>query len=144
MDTIVVCTMTSLVVLLGVGIDNIEWGKDIGANLTINGFMSVFPGAIPAVVVAICLTLFAFSTILTWALYSTRCWEFLLGYKAGKIFQVIFCLVLIVGATMQLDLVWAIADTLNGLMAIPNLIAVALLSPVVIKLCKEYFAKVKK
>jgi len=143
MDTIVVCTMTAMVVLLGVGIDGIEWGTDIGANLTINGFTSVFGGAIPAVVVAICLTLFAFSTILTWALYSTRCWEFLLGYKAGKVFQVLFCLVLIVGATMQLDLVWAIADTLNGLMAIPNLIGIALLSPVVFKLTKEYFDKVK-
>ena len=94
-------------------------------------------------IIMLILTLFAFSTILTWALYSTRCWEFLLGYKAGKVFQVLFCLVLIVGATMQLDLVWAIADTLNGLMAIPNLIGVALLSPVVIKLCKEYFDMVK-
>ena len=144
MDTIVVCTMTSLVVLLGVGIDNINFGTDIGASLTIHGFQSVFHGAIPAVVVAICLTLFAFSTILTWALYGSRCWEFLLGEKIGKVYQILFCIVVVIGATMKLQTVWNIADTLNGLMAIPNLIALALLSPVVIKLCKEYFAQVKK
>ena len=144
MDTIVVCTMTSLVVLLGVGIDNINFGTDIGASLTIHGFQSVFHGAIPAVVVAICLTLFAFSTILTWALYGSRCWEFLLGEKISKVYQILFCIVVVIGATMKLQTVWDIADTLNGLMAIPNLIALALLSPVVIKLCKEYFAQVKK
>ena len=143
MDTIVVCTMTALVVLLGVGIDNIEWGVNKGAALTIEGFQSVFHGGLPAVVVAICLTLFAFSTVLTWALYGKRCFEFLFGDKAGKVYLVIFCLIIIVGATMELELVWNIADTLNGLMAIPNLIGVALLSPVVIKLTKEYFAEVK-
>jgi len=143
MDTIVVCTMTSMVVLLGIGIDNINFGTDTGASLTIQGFQSVFTGAIPAVVVAICLSLFAFSTILTWALYGTRCWEFLLGDKVGKIYQILFCVVVVVGATMKLQTVWNIADTLNGLMAIPNLIGVALLSPVVIKLTREYFAMVK-
>ncbi len=143
MDTIVVCTMTALVVLMGVGVDNIEWGVDKGAGLTIQGFQSVFSGAIPAVVVAVCLTLFAFSTVLTWALYGTRCFEFLFGFKAGKVYQIVFCLVILVGATSELQTVWNIADTLNGLMAIPNLIALALLSPVVIKLCKEYFAEVK-
>ncbi len=143
MDTIVVCTMTAMVVLLGVGIDNIEWGVDIGASLTIRGFQSTFPGAFPAVIVAVCLTLFAYSTVLTWALYGGRCFEFLFGYKAGKVYQIVFCLVIVVGATSELQTVWNIADTLNGLMAIPNLIAIALLSPVVIKLCKEYFAEVK-
>ena len=144
MDTIVVCTMTSLVVLLGVGVENIEYGTDIGANLTIMGFESVFGGGFPAIAVAVCLTLFALSTVLTWALYGTRCVEYLLGHKASKVYQVIFCLFACIAGTVELSLAWAIADTLNGLMAIPNLIALAFLSPVVIKLCKEYFANVKK
>ncbi|MBE5853327.1 MAG: sodium:alanine symporter family protein [Lachnospiraceae bacterium] len=144
MDTIVVCTMTALVVLLGVGVQNIEYGNDIGANLTIAGFESVFGGAVPALAVAVCLSLFALSTVLTWALYGTRCIEYLFGFKASKVYQVIFCLFACIAGTVELSLAWNIADTLNGLMAIPNLIAVALLSPVVVKLCKEYFTEVKK
>ena len=144
MDTNVVCTMTSMVVLLGVGVQNIEYGNDIGANLTIKGFESVFGGGIPAIAVAICLTLFALSTVLTWALYGTRCVEYLFGHKASKVYQVIFCLFACIAGTVELSLAWAIADTLNGLMAIPNLISLALLSPVVIKLTKEYFSTIKK
>ena len=143
MDTVVVCTMTALVVLLGVGVQNIEYGNDIGANLTINGFESVYGSGIPAVAVAICLALFALSTVLTWALYGTRCVEFLFGYKASRVYQIIFCLFACIAGAVELSLAWAIADTLNGLMAIPNLIAVALLSPVVFKLTKEYFDEVK-
>ena len=143
MDTIVVCTMTAMVVLLGVGVQNIEYGNDIGANLTIMGFESVFGGGLPGVAVAVCLTLFALSTVLTWALYGSRCVEYLFGHKASKVYQVIFCLFACIAGTVELSLAWAIADTLNGLMAIPNLIALALLSPVVIKLSKEYFAEVK-
>jgi len=144
MDTIVVCTMTALVVLLGVGVQNIQYGTDIGANLTISGFMSVFGSKIPGVVVAICLTLFAFSTILTWALYGSRCLEYLFGSKVSKPYMVIFCIVMIFGAVSKIDIVWNVADTLNGLMALPNLIALLVLSPVVIKLCKEYFDMVKQ
>ena len=143
MDTIVVCTMTSMVVLLGVGVQNIEYGNDIGANLTIMGFESVFGGGFPAIAVAVCLTLFALSTVLTWALYGSRCVEYLFGFKASKVYQVIFCLFACIAGTVELSLAWNIADTLNGLMAIPNLIAVALLSPTVVKLFKEYFDKVK-
>ena len=144
MDTVVVCTMTALVVLLGVGVQNIEYGNDIGANLTIQGFESVFGSGAPAIAVAICLTLFALSTVLTWALYGSRCVEYLFGYKASKVYQVIFCLFACIAGAIELKLAWAIADTLNGLMAIPNLIALALLSPVVIKLTKEYFTNFKK
>ena len=143
MDTIVVCTMTALVVLLGVGVQNIEYGTDIGANLTIMGFESVFGTGFPAVAVAICLSLFALSTVLAWALYGTRCVEYLFGYKASKVYQVIFCLFACIAGAVKLDLAWAIADTLNGLMAIPNLVGLAFLSPVVVKLTKEYFATVK-
>ena len=142
-DTIVVCTMTALVVLLGVGVQNIEYGNDIGANLTINGFESVYGSGVPALAVAVCLTLFALSTVLTWALYGSRCVEFFLGYKASRVYQVNFCLFACIAGAVELSLAWAIADTLNGLMAIPNLIAVALLSPVVFKLTKEYFDEVK-
>ena len=144
MDTIVVCSMTALVVLLGVGVDNIQFGIDTGAALTIQGFTSVFSGALPGIIVAVCLTLFALSTVLTWGLYGTRCWEFLLGHKASKVYQIIFSLVVIVGATMELEIAWHIADTLNGLMAIPNLIGVLALSPVVAKLTKEYFTDVRQ
>ena len=143
MDTIVVCTMTALVVLLGVGVQNIGYGTDIGASLTIMGFESVFGTGFPAVAVAICLSLFALSTVLTWALYGTRCVEYLFGFKASKVYQVIFCIFACMAGTVKLDLAWGIADTLNGLMAIPNLIALALLSPVVMKLAKEYFSKIK-
>lgn len=144
MDTIVVCTMTALVVLLGVGVQNIEYGNDIGANLTIQGFTSVFGDKLPGVVVAVCLTLFAFSTILTWALYGTRCLEFIFGDKVQKPYIIIFCIVLVIGAVSEIQVAWNIADTLNGLMAIPNLIAILLLSPVVVKCCKEYFSELKK
>ncbi len=143
MDTIVVCTMTAMVVLLGVGVQNVEYGNDIGANLTIMGFESVFGGGIPAIAIAVCLSLFALSTVLTWALYGSRCVEYLLGHKASKIYQVIFCLFACLAGTVKLSLAWAIADTLNGLMAIPNLVSLALLSPVVIKLTKEYFDGIK-
>ena len=139
MDTIVVCTITSLVVLLGNGIENIPYGTDMGAQLTINGFQSVFGGPLPAIVVAVCLSLFALSTILSWGLYGVRCWEFIAGPRSTRIFQIVFVLFVVVGAVIKLDLAWGIADTLNGLMAIPNLMAVILLSPVVGKLTRDYF-----
>lgn len=143
MDTIVVCTMTALVVLLGVGVHNIEYGKDIGANLTIMGFESVFGGEFPGIAIAVCLSLFALSTVLTWALYGSRCIEYLFGYKASKIYQIVFCIFAAIAGTIKLSLAWEIADTLNGLMAIPNLIALAFLSPVVFELTREYFGKIK-
>ena len=144
MDTIVVCTMTAMVVLLGVGVQNIGYGSDIGADLTIQGFTGVFGSKLPGVIVAVCLTLFAFSTVLTWALYGTRCFEFLFGPKTVRIYQIIFCLMLIPGAVAKMQVAWDIADTLNGLMALPNLVALLLLSPVVIKYTKEYFSALKK
>ena len=143
MDTIVVCTMTALVVLLGNGVQGIEYGNDIGAQLTINGFNSVLPGSFASIVVAICLFMFAFSTILSWGLYGQRCWEFIGGPKLAKVFLVVFCLFVVIGSSVSLSLAWAVADTLNGLMAIPNLIAILALSPEVIRLTKDYFGKVK-
>ena len=108
------------------------------------GFESVFGSGLPGVAVAVCLTLFALSTVLAWALYGTRCVEYLFGFKASKVYQVIFCIFACMAGTVELKLAWDIADTLNGLMAIPNLVALALLSPTVIKLSKEYFSSIKK
>ncbi|MBR7146412.1 MAG: sodium:alanine symporter family protein [Oscillospiraceae bacterium] len=142
-DTIVICTLTAFIVLCGNGINGIEYGNDIGAGLTINGLKSLYDPTIATVLVAVALTLFAFSTVLTWALYGSRSIEYLLGTKAIVPYQAIFCLFMIVGATMKIQLAWDIADTLNGLMALPNLIALIALSPVVFKLTKEHFAKNK-
>ncbi|MBQ1241723.1 MAG: sodium:alanine symporter family protein [Oscillospiraceae bacterium] len=142
-DTIVICTLTAFIVLCGNGINGIEYGNDIGAGLTINGLKSLYDPTIATVLVAVALTLFAFSTVLTWALYGSRSVEYLLGTKAIVPYQVVFCLFMIVGATMKIQLAWDIADTLNGLMALPNLIALIALSPVVFKLTKDHFAKNK-
>ncbi len=143
-DTIVICTLTAFIVLCGNGVEGIEYGVDLGAGLTINGLKSLYDPTIATVLVAVALSLFAFSTVLTWALYGSRSIEYLFGTKAILPYQVIFCLFMIVGTTMKLQLAWDIADTLNGLMALPNLIALIALSPVVFKLTKQHFEKVKK
>ncbi len=142
-DTLVICTLTALIALCGNGVQGIPYGQAANQTLTVAGFTSVYPAAIATVAVAIALSLFAFSTILSWGLYGSRTAEYLFGFKAVKPYQVIFCLICIVGTTIDLGLAWDIADTLNGLMAIPNLIAILLLSPVVFKLTKEHFAGVK-
>lgn len=142
-DTIIICTLTALAVMCAFTGNNaidIPFGQAAGADLAITAFSTTFGGKASGVVVAIGLTLFALSTVLSWGLYGTRCAEFLFGSKVIKPYQVLFCLFMVVGATMKLDLAWAIADTLNGLMAIPNLVALLLLSPVVIKLVREYFS----
>ena len=108
-------------------------------ELTISGFTSAYGGWV-SVFTAIAMCCFAFSTIIGWGLYGTRCIEFLFGSRANKLFMLVYALVAIVGATMNLGLMWSIAETFNGLMVIPNLIAVFLLSGVVVKLVKEYFA----
>jgi len=140
MDTIVICTLTSLTLLCGAG-DKIVWGKGAGAELISASFSSVFGAQVGSMLVAVGITLFALSTILSWSLYGTRCCEFLLGGKAARAYQVIFVCIILVGATLKLDLVWDIAEMLNGFMAVPNLVALLGLSPVVIKLTKEHFAK---
>ena len=138
MDTIVICTMTALIILLS-GVD-IRFGHDAGAELTISGFTAVYGNWI-SIFTAIAMCCFAFSTIIGWGLYGARCAEFIFGSKILLPFNIAYALVAIVGATMDLGLLWSIADTFNGLMAIPNLIGVFLLGGVVVKLTKEYFAK---
>ncbi|MFI3254670.1 MAG: sodium:alanine symporter family protein [Eubacteriales bacterium] len=139
-DTIVICTLTALTILCS-GI-HIDYGNSSagGVDLTIAAFSESFPGQMASVLVAIGLSLFAISTILSWGLYGTRCCEFLWGAKAAKIYQIVFVMFITVGCTMNLELAWSIADTLNGLMAIPNLIAVLLLSGTVFALTKEHFS----
>lgn len=142
-DTIVICTLSGLTILCaakGAGLD-LNYGVQGDTSLNAAALGTVFGSQASAVVIAIAIALFAFSTVLGWALYGTRCCEFLFGPKSIKPYQVIFILIIVVGATMKLDLAWAIADTLNGLMAIPNLIAVVALSGVVVKCTKEHFSK---
>jgi AGCS family alanine or glycine:cation symporter len=141
MDTIVVCTMTALVILLS-GVE-IPYGQAAGAELTISGFTSVY-GNWVSIFTAIAMCCFAFSTIVGWGLYGARCAEFLLGSKIILPFNIAYCLVSIVGATTSLSLIWGISDTFNGFMTVPNLIAVFLLTPVLLRLIREHFAKEKK
>lgn len=140
-DTIIICTFTALVILCS-GVP-ITYDAAAGAELTISGFTSTYGNWI-TIFTAVAMCCFAFTTILGWGLYGARCSEYLFGEKVIKPFMVIYSLVAIIGATVKLDLLWSIAETFNGMMAIPNLIAVALLSPVVLKLTKEYFTRPKE
>lgn len=139
-DTIIICTLTASTVLCS-GID-IAYGVDAGAELTISGFTATY-GNWVSIFTAVALCCFAFSTILGWGLYGARCIEFIFGSKILKPFMLAYSLVAIVGATADLGLIWNISDTCNGLMAIPNLIALFLLSGTVAKLTKEHFSKNK-
>lgn len=137
-DTIVICTLTALVILCS-GVE-IVYGKVAGAELTISGFTATY-GNWVSIFTAISMCCFAFSTIIGWGLYGARCIEFLFDDKIIKPFMVVYSLVAILGATTDLALIWDIADTFNGFMAIPNLIALFLLAKTVLKLTKEYFSK---
>ena len=144
MDTIVICTLTALTLLCGVesGV-SITWGESAGAELISAAFATIFGSHLASLIIAVGIGLFALSTILSWSLYGSRCFEFLAGSKALIIYQVIFVVTIVIGATLKLSLVWDIGDTLNGFMAIPNLVALLGLSGVVVKLTKAHFEKVK-
>ena len=141
MDTIVICTMTALVILLS-GVD-IPFGQAAGAELTISGFTAVY-GNWVSIFTAIAMCCFAFSTIVGWGLYGARCAEFMFGSKILLPFNIAYALIAIVGATVDLGVIWGISDTFNGFMTVPNLIGVFLLTPVVLKLVREYFKKEEK
>ena len=134
MDTIVICTLTGLVILLGA--PNIVYGQAAGAELTISGFTATYGGWV-SIFTAVAMCCFAFSTIIGWGLYGSRCIEFLGGEKLVRPFLVAYSFVSIIGATINLGLLWDIADTFNGLMAIPNLIALLILSGQVKKLALD-------
>lgn len=137
-DTIVICTLTAMVILCS-GVP-VGYGSAAGAELTISGFTATY-GGWSSIFTAVALCSFAFSTIIGWGLYSSRCIEFL--FHTDKVvgpFLVVYSFVSILGATVDLGLLWSIADTFNGLMSIPNLMALLLLSGTVAKLTKEFFA----
>ncbi|MDR2893616.1 MAG: sodium:alanine symporter family protein [Deltaproteobacteria bacterium] len=138
LDTIVICTMTAIVILIAGDWSATDRGS--AAVMTSVAFNHVLPG-VGGYGVALGLVLFAYTTILGWSIYGERCCIFLFGHKASLPFRVVFTLVVPLGCLAQLDFVWSLSDLFNGLMAIPNLIAVLLLSPVVFKLTKEYFEK---
>ncbi len=132
-DTLIVCTMTGLVLVITGAWSN----GDSGASLTATAYGIGIPGG--AYIVTIGLMLFAYSTILGWCYYGEQAMEYLAGEKAVKPYRIVFSLVVGVGAIMKLELVWALADVFNGLMAFPNLIALLMLSPIVIRETREYF-----
>ena len=143
-DTVIICTLTALVLLCGIhnGVE-VNWGVSGGVELISASISMVLGQKLGSTIVALGIVLFALSTVLSWALYGSRCFEFLFGSKLLPVYQIIFVLVCVIGASMELEVVWNIADTLNGFMAIPNLIALIGLSGVVTKLTKEHFSKEK-
>lgn len=140
-DTIVICTLTAMVILCSSV--PVNYGAAAGAELTISGFTATY-GGWASLFTAVALCCFAFSTIIGWGLYGSRFAAFL--FKTDKIvkpFFVVYSFVAILGATLDLGILWGVADTFNGLMSIPNLIALFLLSGTVVKLANEYFDKSK-
>ncbi|MBK1630367.1 sodium:alanine symporter family protein [Thiohalocapsa halophila] len=137
-DTIIICTITGLVIV----VSGAWQSGENGAALSAMAFGDELPGA-GAYVVALGLALFAYTTILGWSVYGERCVEYLFGVRAIIPFRVLWVAALPAGALVNLDFVWLVADTLNAMMAIPNLIALLLLSPVVFKISKEFFAAQK-
>ena len=133
-DTIIICSITGLVI-----ITSGEWTSGVsGAALTSAAFSHALPG-LGNYIVAIALAIFAFTTIIGWSFYGERCVEFLFGVKAITPYRILWIIAVPIGAGVSLDFIWLLADTLNAMMAIPNLIALALLSPVVFSLTREYF-----
>nr|WP_217991907.1 sodium:alanine symporter family protein [Rhodobacter maris] len=135
-DTVIICTLTGLAIM----VTGVWTGGETGALLSSQAFEAAMPG-VGKYVLTICLALFAFTTILGWAYYAEKCWEFLLGTISEKPFRILWTIAVFFGATLSLDFAWLVADTLNALMAIPNLISLLLLSPVIVKLTRDYFAQ---
>ncbi|MEE9140350.1 MAG: sodium:alanine symporter family protein [Alphaproteobacteria bacterium] len=135
-DTIVVCTMTALVILVTGALAS---GLN-GAALSALAFSQALPG-LGDFIVTFGLVVFAFTTLLAWSYYGERCVEYLFGLKLIPIYRLVWVVMIFVGALGKLNLVWLLSDVMNGLMAIPNLLALLLLSPLVFKLSREYFAR---
>lgn len=133
-DTIIVCTMTGLAIVVS-GV----WNSGAsGALLSTQSFEAAMPG-IGKYVLALALAVFAFTTILGWAYYGEKCWDYLVGTAAEKPFRLAWVAAVFAGAVATLDFAWLVADTLNALMAVPNLLSLLLLSPVIVQLTREYF-----
>lgn len=150
-DTLCICTITALVIVISgewmatapADISASEASAYLQGTLTARAFDTALPG-VGQYIVAFGLTLFAFTTILGWSVYGERSARFLFGHGASTPYRVLFVLAIPIGAVVQLDLVWAFADLANGLMALPNLVGLLFLSPVVFKLTREYFDEEKK
>ena len=147
LDTIIVCSITGLAIVS----TGVWTSGETGVDLTAMAFGSSLPGGEYLVIFS--LAIFAFTTILGWSYYGEKCWQFLFGDKSVKIYRVAYIAAIFIGpwaltieggARAGIDMVWLIADTLNAMMALPNLIALTLLSPLVIKLTREYYASGKK
>jgi AGCS family alanine or glycine:cation symporter len=136
-DTLVVCTMTGLLIVI---MDVLPSGVS-GASLTSMAFAGALPGG--EIVVSVGLCIFAFTTMIGWSFYGERCVVFLLGTRAILPFRIAWVVAIPLGTVIELDMVWLIADTLNAFMAIPNLIALLLLSPLVFKISRDYFSDKK-
>jgi AGCS family alanine or glycine:cation symporter len=133
-DTLIICTMTGLAI-----ISSGAWQTgESGAALTSAAFETSIPG-VGGYLVALSLIVFAFTTILGWAYYSEKCWEYLVGEGAIQPFRIAWVIVVPIGAVAQLDFIWLLADTLNAFMAVPNLIALLLLAPVIFRLTRAFF-----
>ncbi len=145
-DTMIVCTLTAFVVLSS-GLVDLETGAVLssseGSALVGEAFATKF-GSVGPMFIAIAILLFAFSTVLGWSHYGSKAWEYLFGTKSMIAYKIVFVLMIYVGATMNLGLAWDLSDTFNGLMAIPNLIGVLSLSPIVMKITRNYVARVLK
>ena len=135
-DTIVICTMTALAIM----VTGVWTSGESGAALSAAAFEAAMPG-VGEEILALLLAVFAFTTILGWAFYGEKCWEYLFGSKVEKPFRILWTISVFVGTVVSLDFAWLLADTLNALMAIPNLISLLVLTPVVLMLTREYMAK---
>ena len=139
-DTIIVCTLTAFTVLSS-GLVDLETGAVLseasGSALVGEAFATVF-GSLGPMFIALAILLFAFSTVLGWSHYGSKAWEYLFGTKSTIAYKIVFIVIIFVGATMNLSLAWDLSDTFNGLMAMPNLIGVICLSPIVMKITKNY------
>ena len=143
MDTVVICTLTALVLMCA---NVVPWGDPdmAGADAAILAFGTVFGSKLSSLFVAVAIFFFAFSTILSWSLYGSRCFGFLTKNRAIPVYKAVFVLAVAVGAVLKLSLVWDIADTLNGFMAVPNLIALLALSGTVITMTRDYLREQRK
>ena len=135
LDTILICTLTALAIL--VSDVPVPYGVDMGGQLTSRAFSVVY-GRGAAVWLAMVLTLFALATVIGWGLYGARCAEFLFGNKAWRYFSVLQVVSIVAGSCLETATVWQLAEAVNGLMAIPNLITLAVLTPEVVRLTKDY------
>ncbi|WP_245576324.1 alanine/glycine:cation symporter family protein [Desulfovibrio cuneatus] len=142
LDTIVICTVTAMIILIAGEVGNVEIHN--ASLLTAKSFETALPGTFGKFVVSGSLLFFAFTTILGWAVYGERCAMYIFGYKVSLPYRILFTCIVPVGALNELAFAWSFSDLFNGLMALPNLVALLLLSPVVFRLTKEYFAKLEK